>query len=126
MMPSSSTGKLLVLVRFVLGSASWLAPRGSLRLMGLDARTNPHAAYVNRLFGARDAALGAGLLLTRGEARRLWWRIGIACDLLDATAGVVSARNRELPDNSLTKTKLVVAAILGASLGVTALASDDV
>lgn len=123
--PSSKAGKLLVAVRFALGPVAWGAPGLGLRLLGLSAQRNPHASYVTRLFGARDMALGLGVLLTHGDARRLWWRIGIGCDLLDAAAGVLSARKNELPRSTFTRVMLVVAALFGAALGTVALASEE-
>src|SRR5438477_7314547 len=100
-MPRSVPGRMLVAVRFAFGAASWLMPVRTLKLLGMDPGANREAAYVARLFGVRDAALGLGLVCTSGEARRLWWKIGIGCDLADVAAGIVSARNGQLPENVL-------------------------
>jgi hypothetical protein len=116
---------MLVGVRFVFGTASWFAPKLTLRLLGMNPDTNPEAAYVSRLFGMRDAALGAGLISTKGDARRLWWKIGIACDLADVAAGVVSARSGQLPKNVFVRAILIGAGVVGASLGGAALAGGD-
>jgi hypothetical protein len=126
MMPSSKPGRLLVVGRLVIGVTSWSTPGFALRSLGLDDRGNPQAAYINRLFGVRDVALGAGLILARGKARRLWWQIGFACDLFDAAAGVLAARDRELPISKLARANLLIAPILGAGLGAAALRSKDV
>lgn len=125
-MPRSLPGRALVAVRFGFGAAAWFAPMLTLKLLGLDPAKNREAAYVGRLFGVRDAALGFGLVSTHGDARRLWWKVGIACDLADVAAGIVSARNDELPDDAGTRFILIAAGVVGASLGASALASGDV
>lgn len=101
-------------------------PMLTLKLLGLDPRANPEAAYVGRLFGVRDAALGVGLISTTGDARRLWWKVGIACDLADAAAGVVSGANGQLPASTRVRAVLIGAGLVGATLGTTALARGDV
>ena len=125
-MPSTLPGKSLVVVRFVLGPLSWFAPRFFMAAIGLDPRSNPQAAYMSRLFGVRDLTLGLGLVATRGSARRLWWRLGILCDLGDAAAGAVSARRGELPAGDRTLILFTGAGLVGAALGAAALHSDDV
>ena len=37
-----------------IGTGSWVAPRLSGRLFGLDAVANPQLPYIGRLFGVRD------------------------------------------------------------------------
>ncbi|MGH3117120.1 MAG: hypothetical protein ACRDQ2_08405 [Gaiellales bacterium] len=95
--PASVPGRALVAVRFVIGAAAWFLPVLTMRLLGLDPEGNPQAAYVARLFAVRDAALGAGIVATRGDHRRLWWKIGIACDLADAAAGTSPAGSGSCP-----------------------------
>jgi hypothetical protein len=122
-MPESPPGKLLTVLRFIIGGSAWLAPRMSGRLFGLDVDANPQAPYLGRLFGVRDAVLGVGLVSTSGDARRLWWRVGIACDVADLAAGLLAGRARELPRGA---TALVsVTAATAAALGTAALISDD-
>src|SRR5947209_4463909 len=87
----------LVATRTAIGAASWLAPRITGRLFGLDIAANPQAPYLARLFGVRDVALGYGLAATEGGQRDSWLRIGIACDVADAVAGVLAGRGGELP-----------------------------
>jgi hypothetical protein len=123
----SLPGKALVGVRFVLGSSSWLTPKFFMVAIGMDPHSNPQAAYMARLFGIRDLALGIGLLSTHGDARRLWWRVGMMCDLGDMVGGLISARNGELPtDPRVLAPSFAVAGAVGASLGAAALASGDV
>ncbi len=94
---------------------------------GMDPYSNPQAAYMARLFGIRDLTLGIGLLSTRGDSRRLWWRLGMFCDLGDMVGGVLSARRGELPSHGFPPAPLfAVAGAVGASLGAAALLADDV
>lgn len=114
-------------VRFLLGSSSWLTPKFFMVAIGMDPHSNPQAAYMARLFGIRDLALGIGLLSTHEDARRLWWRIGMMCDVGDMVGGLISARNGELPTHPrVLAPSFAVAGAIGAGLGAAALASGDV
>ena len=109
--------------RAAIGAAAYLAPRLTGRLFGLDPDSNPQAPYLGRLFGVRDVALAFGLGVSSGSERAQWLRIGIACDLGDAAAGVIAGRSGELPKLA---TVLVTATALGAAgLGVAALLSEQ-
>jgi|1186.fasta_scaffold241667_2 hypothetical protein len=120
-------GKALLGVRFTLGPASWLMPKFTILAIGGDPHSNPQAAYWARLFGIRDIALGVGLLSTSGDARRLWWRLGMMCDLGDAISGLLSNRNNELPTRPrVLAPGYAVAGVVGAALGAAALLADDV
>jgi hypothetical protein len=123
--PRTLPGKALLATRLLLGAA-WVAPVTALRLLGMNPDQNREAAYVGRLFAVRDAALGVGLLLSTGDSRKVWWRLGIGCDLADAVAGLVSARRGELPNNRRVRVTLFVSGLLGAALGAAALAKNDV
>jgi hypothetical protein len=104
----------LVGLRGVIGVGAWVAPSFSGRLFGLDPDANPQSPYLGRLFGARDAALAFGLSTSSGNQRLQWLRIGIACDLADAGAGVLAGRRGELPARAavlVTATALVAAAL---------------
>jgi len=125
-MPSTLPGRSLLGVRFVLGPVSWFAPRFFMAVLGMDPHRNPQAAYMSRLFGVRDLTLGLGLAASRGDARRLWWRLGILCDLGDAAAGAVSSRRGELPAGKRTLFLFTTAGLAGAALGAAALHADDV
>jgi hypothetical protein len=60
---------------------------------------------------------------TSGAQRAQWLRIGIACDLADAAAGVLAGRRGELPKLA---TALVTATAVGAAaLGVVALQDEQ-
>ena len=113
----------LIGVRSAIGVGAWVAPRFSARLFGLDPDGNPQAPYLGRLFGVRDVALGFGLGASNGDQRRQWLRIGIACDLADAAAGVLAGRAGELPKHA---TVMVTATALGAAaLGLAAMRGEE-
>jgi hypothetical protein len=110
-------------LRAAIGLGAWLVPRVAGRLFGLDARDNPQSPYLARLFGARDVALGAGAVLSEGEARALWLRTGVACDVADAVAGVAAGGRGYLGPVSAA---LVTGTAVGAAaLGVAALRAED-
>jgi hypothetical protein len=122
--PESAPGKTLTALRFLIGGGTWIAPRTAGRLFGLDADANPQVPYVGRLFAVRDAVLGVGLMATSGDARRLWWRVGVACDVADAIAGLLAGRSKELPPAS--SAMVTGTALAAAALGAAAIAADDV
>jgi hypothetical protein len=92
----------------------------------LDPERNPEAAYATRLFGVRNATLGVGLLASEGDDRRLWWKVGIVCDVADAAAALLSAREGRIPGDTRTVVTLAGAGVVAVALAVSALAADDV
>ena len=122
-MPNEQVISGLVGVRSAIGIGAWVAPRVAGRMFGLDVAGNPQAPYLARLFGARDAALAYGLQTTQGSSRAHWLRIGIACDLADALAGVFAGRRGELP--GFTTVLVTGTAIGAAALGVAALQGES-
>ena len=116
-------GQILSSLRLGVGASAWLTPNLAGRLFGLDTAANPQASYLARLFGIRDVALAIGTQQTTGPSRRVWWQIGIACDLADAAAAYLGGRN-----GTLSKATVVLAggtAIAAAGLGVAAMQADD-
>jgi hypothetical protein len=112
----------LVATRSAIGIGAWAMPRVSGRMFGLDPEGNPQAAYLGRLFGVRDVALGFGLQASSGPERQQWLRIGVACDLADAAAGVLAGRAGELPKRAAV---LVTAtALLAAAMGLAAIRAE--
>lgn len=110
----------LVGLRLAVGVSAWSAPRFAGSLFGLDARANPQAPYLARLFGVRDAALAWGALRSDGDAQRQWLLAGMACDVADALAGIAGGRGGYLPRLTcvlVTGTALAAAALGGAALG---------
>jgi hypothetical protein len=86
----------LSLGRIAVGAVSLARPDTAAGLLGLDARAQPQAGYVARLFGSREIALGALTLLARGKARRHVLLAGIAVDVADAAAGALGVRDRSI------------------------------
>jgi hypothetical protein len=116
-------GKILSTLRIAVGAGAWLSPGIAARLFGMDAAANPQLPYMARLFGIRDIALAVGTNQTTGPSRRLWWQIGIACDLFDAVAAYLGGRC-----GSRSKGRVVLAggtAVAAAGLGVAAMQADD-
>ena len=114
-----SADRVLIGIRASVGAGAWIAPRLAGRLFGLDAVANPQLPYVARLFGVRDVTLAAGLALSTGQSRRLWFQLGIACDVADTVAGLAAGRQGEI---SRLSTVLVTApALLGIGLGIAGL-----
>jgi hypothetical protein len=113
----------LIGLRTALGTAVWVAPRIAGRLFGLDPKGNPQLPYVGRLFGVRDVALAYGLATSTGPERSLWLRVGLACDLADAAAGVLGGRSGDLP--KLATVLVTGTALSAAGLGVAAMLGDQ-
>jgi hypothetical protein len=86
--------------RVGIGAAAWLAPNLSGRLFGLDPDGNPQASYLGRLFGARDVALGAGVLRSPRKRKEAWVAAGMACDVADVAAGALAGVRGTLPPAS--------------------------
>jgi hypothetical protein len=83
--------------RIAVGSSAWLTPNLAGRLFGLDPEGNPQLPYVGRLFGARDVALGAGVLRSPRKQKDAWVTAGLACDVADMAAGVLAGARGQLP-----------------------------
>ena len=124
-MPETTPGRVLTTLRFVIGASAWLTPDLAGKAFGLDPDANPQASYLARLFAVRDAALGVGLVATEGEARRLWWQIGVACDLADAAAGVIAGKQGRAY-RAQAAVMVTATALAAAGLGAAALMADDV
>lgn len=111
--------RLLLAALRSIGGGAFLLPRLAVKTFGLPE--DAHASYLVRLFAARNIALTAGLLASRGKARRLWWQVGVACDLLDAGAGVLGLREGKERSSALVDT---TASVLATGLGVAGLVVD--
>ncbi|MCW2995554.1 MAG: hypothetical protein JWQ18_3049 [Conexibacter sp.] len=122
-MSRPNTLTTLGVLRLIIGVSSWATPRLAGKTFGLDAAANPQSPYLARLFGARDVALGYGILTTKGDTQRQWLAIGAACDAADAVAGVAGARAGYLP--KLTGVLVTATALLAAALGVAALRESE-
>jgi hypothetical protein len=112
----------LIGLRTAVGAGAWLAPRLSARLFGLDPAANPQAPYLGRLFGVRDVALALGTSSSSGSDRAQWLRLGVACDLADAVAGLLAGRRGELPKHATVL--VTTTALVAAGLGIAALQDE--
>lgn len=121
-MNRSSTINALAGLRLVVGALSWLMPRPAGKLFGLDAKANPQAPYLARLFGARDIALAYGAISNEGEAQRQWLTVGVACDAADAIAGIAGGRRGYLP--KFASVLVTGTALAAATLGALALRQE--
>ncbi len=110
----------LSLGRIGLGIASLVAPSASARLFGIDAVANPQLGAINRMFGAREIALGAVTLASRGTLRRNMVLVGMAVDAADAASAGVEVAGGGLP--KLQGSGLAAVAASAVATGVAALA----
>jgi hypothetical protein len=76
------------------GASFWIAPDLTARAY----RSGPVAGdrLSARLAGAREVALALGPLLSDGEDRSRWLRLGFVCDLADALATLIGRRRGEI------------------------------
>jgi hypothetical protein len=89
--------RTMALGRIVLGVISRISPDLTSRLSGAGSSPGPEFDYMTRVFGARAIALGTGYLASNGDARRLWQRLALFCDVSDTLAGAAQLRNDEVP-----------------------------
>lgn len=87
----------LSLGRIVVGVAALASPEQAAKISGLDPAANPHLDYFTRMFGAREVALGAITLVSRGPLRRNLTLVGMAVDGSDAVTGVLGLTEGKLP-----------------------------
>jgi hypothetical protein len=115
-MTRNDTPRVLLCALRAFGGAAFLAPGAGARQ--LEVGDSAEAKYLVRLFAARNVALTAGLLASRGGARRLWWQAGIACDALDVAAGVLGYRAGKQPKAAVVDTSASAFATLLGTAGL--------
>lgn len=83
-------------LRIGVGLKTWLAPRMALRVFGFGGiGADPRVVVLARLFGVRDVALGAAVVVARSdEAAVRAVEVGILVDSVDVAASVLSMRGR--------------------------------
>ena len=79
-------------VRLAIGAGAYAFPEVTGKVFGFNMADNHEAVFMGRLFGIRDVVLGAGVLASSGDARALWWRLGILSDVADAGAGYLGLK----------------------------------
>ncbi len=100
--------------RLVLAAGSWLTPRLTGRLFGLEPDANPVSPYLARLFGARAAWLGAEIVLApSAQQRRQVISRHMAIDLVDLLATVLGRRAGYLSRRGAVMTAAGALAALG-------------
>jgi hypothetical protein len=80
----------LAAMRVGIGALAWARPDVAAKLFGFS-EPDGQARYTWRLFGVRDVVVGLGTVTSRGDGRRTWARIGLACDVADGAAGALGA-----------------------------------
>lgn len=84
--------RLIAAGRVLIGSALLVAPKQAARGWLGDTAEDPATQTAVRAFGARDIALGLGVLLAirRGRSPRGWVEAGILADAADAAATLIA------------------------------------
>ena len=96
--------------RIALGVGALAAPAATSRLFGLAPDQNPQLGYLGRMFGAREIALGAVTLMSKGALRRNLTIVGMAVDGADVATGALELQGGRVP-----KTAAVM--LIGGALG---------
>jgi hypothetical protein len=123
--PDRARGALAGL-RFGLAAGSWLTPRATGRLFGLQPDANPVSPYLARLFGARAAWLGTEILLAEsGAARRQLIRRHIAIDAVDLAATLMGWQRGYLNRRGALLTGLGAVTAIGLALRASSAADPD-
>lgn len=118
-MKRSDTPALALGALRAAGSSAFLVPAVGARTFGIPA--DAEGKYLIRMFAARNIALTAGLLISRGRARRLWYQAGVLCDALDVGAGLLGFTEGKERKSATIDTG---AALAATALGVAGLLMD--
>ena len=104
--------------RLALGAGFLAAPVTSVSMLGVDTVTAGRMAFLARMTAARDAVLGAGLIVevTRNRPAAGWLLAGVGADVADALLIGAQARAGRL--DPLKGGSTAVGALGIAALGV--------
>lgn len=105
--------KQLPFGRIAIGAATYAAPDLVGTVFGFKPSEDQAAAFMARLFGVRDVALGIGTLASKGEAQAMWWRLGMLCDAADAATGLLAFQSPGAPKRAAVMTMAVALGALG-------------
>jgi hypothetical protein len=107
----SDLGRLFAAGRVLVGAAVLARPEVLARGLRIDAGTARRTAWLARMFGARDLAIGAGTLyaLSRDAAPGPWLVASAVSDATDAAVLTGAIRRRQVS---------APPAALGAALGI--------
>ena len=107
----------LSVARIVIGTGAFLAPARSLRASALD--DTPQSTLLLRLFGIRDAALGAITLMAAPSARPALLKVGMAVDGADAAAALAALKSGAV--RPVTGVGFAGLALMGVAAGAVSL-----
>ena len=85
--------RLVAAGRVALGVGMVVRPDLLPKLLGVDSGTASRMSWLARMFGAREVALGAGLLAAGAGREREWLLAGALSDGVDAVAFAAAARS---------------------------------
>ena len=103
--------------RVVMGTTFLLAPRFSVRILGVDAASAKRMTFLARMAAARDIGLGAGTLDAGPTAAAAPWLLaGAAADTVDAL--VIAGAMKRGVTRGIPAAGLVVGAAATAAVGV--------
>lgn len=71
---------------------------------------------MNRIFGVRAIALGAGYLAATPQDRALWHRLWLLCDAADTAMGAGMTARRRLPPRSSAAMLLLTGAAVAVDV----------
>lgn len=105
----------LSLGRIAIGAAALARPDLVARTLGLDPVGQPQAAYMARMFGSREIALGALTLVSRGRGRAGVVLLGVGVDAADAATGYLGPREAQVTQKAgaMLTGPAVVAMVVG-------------
>jgi peptide-methionine (R)-S-oxide reductase len=90
---AATAPQTLATVRTGIGVVMLLTPQVLPQLLGVDAAARARTSWAVQMVGAREVALGAGVLAAqRSGGARPWLLAGSACDVVDAVVIGAAAR----------------------------------
>lgn len=101
------SGERMALVRCAAGAVLLARPRTMAQALGADPALVPSADWVARMFGARELALGLGVLVAAragdSSQARLWFAAGALSDAVDTYAMTTALRRGHLGRTGWTR-----------------------
>jgi hypothetical protein len=117
-MPQITPQQALPAIRLAIGAGAYAFPDLTGTIFGFNIKGNHEAVFMGRLFGVRDVALGVGVLAAKGDDKRLWWQLGILCDVADAAAGILGLKAGAPKRGNIMATATALSAV---GIGIAAL-----
>ena len=101
------SGERMALIRCAAGGVLLARPRTMAQALGADPALVESADWVARMFGARELALGLGVLAAAREGdssrARLWFAAGALSDAVDTYAMTTAMRRGQLGRTGWTR-----------------------